>query len=75
MDTLTKPQQRVLTYLEAFIIKNGYPPTRKQIAKKMGYASENAAQDHLKALVRKGRIELTQGISRGIKISKKENGK
>lgn len=73
MDTLTKPQQRILSFLQSFIAKNGYPPSRKDIAKKMGFASENAAQDHLKALVRKGRIELTPGISRGIKV--KGNGK
>lgn len=73
MDTLTKPQRTVFSYLEAFIKKNGYPPTRRQIADKMGFASANAAQEHLDALARKGRIELTPGISRGIKI--KGNGK
>src|SRR6266571_2486562 len=69
MDSLTKPQQRVLSFLESFITKNGYPPSRKQIAEKMGFASQNAAQDHLKALAKKGRIELTPAISCGLKLT------
>ncbi len=69
MDSLTKQQQRVLSFLESFIARNGYPPSRKQIADKMGFASQNAAQGHLKALARKGRIELTPGVSRGLKLT------
>src|SRR5699024_1639322 len=51
-----------------WIEENGYPPTRAEIAKDLGFRSPNAAEDHLKALARKGAIEMIPGASRGIKI-------
>ena len=68
MISLTKPQKAVLKHLSSFIKKNGYPPTRQEIADEMGFASANGAQEHLKALARKGRIALSPGVSRGIKV-------
>ena len=47
---------------------NGYPPTRAEIAQELGFKSPNAAEEHLKALARKGAIEMTPGASRGIRI-------
>ena len=68
MNPLTQQQKAVLKYLTSFIRKNGYPPTRQEIADEMGFASANGAQAHLKALARKGRIALTLGVFRGIKV-------
>src|SRR5690606_41612979 len=47
---------------------NGYPPTRVDIARELGFRSPNAAEDHLKALARKGAIEMIPGASRGIRL-------
>lgn len=65
---LTKRQSEILTFLKTWIEDNGYPPTRAEIAKELGFKSPNAAEDHLKALSRKGVIEMIPGASRGLKI-------
>ena len=44
------------------------PPTRAEIAKHLGFRSVNAAEEHLRALARKGIIELQSGTSRGIRL-------
>lgn len=66
---LTKRQQVVLDLIRDEIINTGFPPTRAEIAKALGFRSANAAEDHLRALARKGAIELTPGASRGIRLT------
>lgn len=68
MSKLTKRQSEILSFLKVWIEDNGYPPTRAEIAKELGFRSPNAAEDHLKALARKGAIEMIPGASRGLKI-------
>ena len=68
MLTLTARQQQILDFIREFIQAEGYPPTRAEIARALGFRSANAAEDHLKALARKGAIELQGGASRGIKL-------
>lgn len=65
---LTIRQQQVLDIIRSEIQRTGFPPTRAEIAKTLGFKSANAAEDHLKALARKGAIELTAGASRGIRL-------
>lgn len=66
--TLTVRQTQILQMIRAFAAEHGYPPTRSEIAHELGFRSVNAAVDHLKALARKGVIELLPGASRGIRI-------
>ncbi len=68
MIELTKRQQEVLDMIRDFIAEYDVPPTRMEIAEAMGYRSANAAEDHLKALERKGAIEIYPGASRGIRL-------
>lgn len=68
MLALTVRQQQILDFIREFIETEGYPPTRAEIAKVLGFRSANAAEDHLKALARKGAIQLQGGASRGIKL-------
>jgi len=76
MDTITaKPkltarQEEILGLITDAISKSGFPPTRAEIATRLGFASANAAEEHLRALARKGYVELTPGTSRGIRLSK-----
>ncbi|AYR19062.1 transcriptional repressor LexA [Alcaligenes faecalis] len=65
---LTVRQQQVLDIIRSEIERTGFPPTRAEIAQVLGFKSANAAEDHLKALARKGAIELTAGASRGIRL-------
>jgi len=68
MDTLTARQAEILKLIEQYTEKSGYPPTRSEICQAMGFKSPNAAEEHLKALARKGVIEMTPGASRGIRL-------
>lgn len=68
MSKLTKRQGEILDFLKGWIDEHGYPPTRIEIAQALGFRSPNAAEDHLKALARKGAIEMISGASRGIRL-------
>ncbi len=68
MQTLTPRQSAVLELIRQYIRDTGYPPTRADIASELGFRSPNAAEEHLKALARKGAIEIIAGTSRGIRI-------
>ena len=66
---LTARQEEILELIQDSIAKSGMPPTRAEIAKQLGFASANAAEEHLRALSRKGYLELSPGTSRGIKLA------
>jgi len=68
MYELTPRQYQVLNLIRKTIEENGMPPTRAEIALGLGFKSPNAAEDHLRALERKGAIELVPGASRGIRL-------
>jgi repressor LexA len=68
MEKLTNRQQQVLDIVRQHIEQTGYPPTRADIANELGFKSANAAEEHLKALARKGAIEMIAGASRGIRL-------
>jgi repressor LexA len=68
MIKLTARQQEVLDLIKRSIVTSGFPPTRAEIAEQLGFRSPNAAEEHLKALARKGAIEMMPGASRGIRI-------
>ena len=70
---LTARQEEILGLITDAISKSGFPPTRAEIATRLGFASANAAEEHLRALARKGYVELTPGTSRGIRLSKQMN--
>ncbi|WP_298051479.1 transcriptional repressor LexA [uncultured Paenalcaligenes sp.] len=65
---LTTRQQQIFDLIRTEIQRTGFPPTRAEIATTFGFKSANAAEDHLKALARKGAIELIAGTSRGIRL-------
>lgn len=66
---LTDRQQQILDLIREAVKNTGFPPTRAEIAQTLGFKSANAAEDHLRALARKGVIELTAGASRGIRLT------
>src|SRR5262245_16641901 len=68
MDELTPRQAEILRLIREHLSSRGYPPTRAEICRIMGFRSPNAAEDHLKALARKGAIELAPGASRGVRL-------
>ena len=65
---LTPRQLEILRLIQRSIQDTGMPPTRKEIASELGFRSANAAEDHLRALARKGVISLLPGASRGIQL-------
>jgi repressor LexA len=74
MIKLTARQEEVLSLIKRNIGETGYPPTRAEIAKELGFRSANAAEEHLKALARKGAIEMVAGASRGIRLPEESSG-
>jgi repressor LexA len=68
MKNLTPRQSEVLAFIRRVIEETGMPPTRAEIAEALGFRSTNASEDHLRALARKGVIELVPGASRGIRL-------
>jgi len=65
---LTPRQQEILDFIKNTVEVLGAPPTRAEIASAFGFASPNAAEDHLKALAKKGAINLEPGSARGIRL-------
>ncbi|MBP9804680.1 MAG: transcriptional repressor LexA [Candidatus Accumulibacter sp.] len=65
---LTPRQQEILDFIRNTLENLGAPPTRAEIANAFGFASHNAAEEHLKALARKGIIVLEPGSARGIRL-------
>jgi repressor LexA len=68
MRELTSRQQQILSLIQKVIREKGMPPTRAEIAGMLKFKSANAAEEHLRALARKGAIELVPGASRGIRL-------
>ena len=69
MIKLTARQQQGMDVVRSSIDATGMPPTRADIARELGFKSVNAAEEHLKALAKKGAIELIAGASRGIRLT------
>ena len=68
MHQMTPRQSQILQMIQDFIAESGMPPTRAEIARELGFKSANAAEEHLRALQRKGVLELIPGASRGIQL-------
>jgi repressor LexA len=68
MNELTPRQREILRFIQTRIAEDGMPPTRAEIAAEMGFKSPNAAEEHLRALQKKGVLELIPGASRGIQL-------
>lgn len=65
---LTKPQQAVLDCIQESIRQHGYPPTLREIAEVMGWASTNGVSAHLRRLERKGVLQRRPGTARGMRV-------
>lgn len=74
MRKLTARQSEVLEFIKSYAAEIGYPPTRMEIARQLGFKSANAAEEHLKALDRKGALKLVRNTSRGIQLPSEEDG-
>ena len=73
MKNLTKRQEEILNLIKSHITDFGFPPTRADIAKTLGFKSPNAAEQHLRAIEKKGFIKILSGASRGIVLSESES--
>lgn len=67
-DDLTPRQREIYAFIASRTHEAGAPPTRAEIAEAFGFRSPNAAEEHLRALARKGVIEMAPGRSRGIRL-------
>ena len=72
MKQLTPRQAEVLSLIRTAVQQTGMPPTRAEIAAELGFKSANAAEEHLKALAKKGVIRMMPGTSRGLQLVEEE---
>ena len=73
MKGLTNRQQEILDLIKSNLEENGLPPTRADIARTLGFKSPNAAEQHLRAIEKKGFISILAGASRGIILNTEED--
>jgi repressor LexA len=71
---LTSRQSEILEFIRNSVKSSGLPPTRAEISENFGFRSPNAAEEHLRALARKGMIELASGTARGIQLAEQISG-
>jgi len=74
MHDLTPRQAEILELIRQTVEETGMPPTRAEIADAFGFSSPNAAEQHLRALARKGVIDMVPGASRGIRLKETVDG-
>ncbi len=74
MEQLTERQSEILQLIRELTEVSGFPPTRAEIAERMGFRSVNAAEQHLRALEKKGAIDILSGASRGIRVNEGRPG-
>ena len=72
MKDITSQQAKVLNCIQLYIKKTGFPPTRADICRELGFKSPNSAETHLRALEKIGFISIESGTSRGIAINNPE---
>jgi repressor LexA len=65
---LTPRQQQILDWIRAYLETSGRPPTRAEIAAGLGFSTASSAEDHLRALAKKGALEMVPGASRGLRL-------
>jgi len=71
---LTSRQTEILDFIREVVKSTGMPPTRAEISTQFGFRSPNAAEEHLRALERKGAIEISSGTARGIHLAEQLSG-
>ena len=71
---LTPRQAEILDFIRDAVKRTGMPPTRAEIATVFGFRSPNAAEEHLRALAKKGAIEIASGTARGIHLAEQLSG-
>ena len=74
MKDLTSRQKEILDLIKDHLKEKGFPPTRADISRTLGFKSHNAAEQHLRAIEKKGFISILSGASRGIVLNKEESG-
>ena len=74
MKDLTSRQKEILTLIKDHLKEKGFPPTRADISRTLGFKSHNAAEQHLRAIEKKGFISILSGASRGIVLNEEEKG-
>ncbi|MBN2407078.1 MAG: transcriptional repressor LexA [Elusimicrobia bacterium] len=65
---ITKRQKDILMFIADQVNSAGIPPTIREIMANFNFTSMRSAQDHLKALSKKGYIRLKGSLSRGIEL-------
>jgi repressor LexA len=64
MKGLTKPQQKLLTFIERFVDAHGFSPTLREMSAGLGHKHVSSVRCHLLALAKKGKVT---GLGAGVR--------
>ncbi|MCB0833737.1 MAG: transcriptional repressor LexA, partial [Bacteroidetes bacterium] len=70
---LTEKQQRILDFIDQFIVDHGYPPTIMEMAERFK-VTIGTIQDHIEALKRKSYLRQRPNKARGFELAFKSQG-
>ena len=68
MKRLNERQGRILECIKAYQRRNGYPPTRLELAREAGFGEASSIARHLAALAKAGWIQMQPNTKRGIRV-------
>ena len=66
--TLSERQTKMLNFIKAFTLENGFPPTVRDIGEAVHISSTSVVDYNLKVLQRKGLLRRAKGVSRGLQV-------
>lgn len=68
MEKIGEKTQKIWSFIADFLLKNGYPPTVREITAALGFRSTSATAFHLATLEKKGYVRRKKGASRSIEL-------
>jgi repressor LexA len=68
LPSLSPRQQQILRLISQFMLRHGLPPTRADLARALRLRNRQGIDQHLRAIERKGYLQLEPGIARGIRL-------
>lgn len=69
MKPATPRGREILRWIEAYCVSHGYSPTFRELCNGFGWASPNAAAEHLRRLERRQLVTMQDGCSRTVRVT------
>lgn len=70
---LSTTERRVLEYIRGHVEAHGFPPTRREIVRAMGWKSSSVGQHYVGQLVKKGWLVVYENKTRAMRIIEEQS--